>query len=214
MSPQEENELNYKYIFEAWKQSIEVQQHFNDICMRIRNYFITIISALFAFMGVVLSELDDPFFQVLTISVHTSVPLLLAIIAATYLFYFIDRHWYHRLLLGAVQNAIQIEQGLKKSIPGIELTGAIGEKSPLDVSQKGVGNFFLYRIARIFGSDPRVKSEKKIHSDAKISMFYKMVGAFFSLILIVTLAAGGIKTSGPGAEGIESSIRNEQQQDR
>ena len=198
------------YSFDAWKQSIEVQRHFNDMCMKIRNLYITVLSALIAFLGLILSELNDPFFRVGMFSVHTSLVLLFSIVAATYLFYFIDRHWYHRLLVGAVQNAIEIEKSLKDKIPGIQLTYLIGENSPLDVSEKTPGATALYWLARIFGSDRRVKKDKKIHSDAKISMFYKSVGIFFVVIFVAIAFGGGIKKADLITQADEQEIPSAQ----
>jgi hypothetical protein len=42
---------NLEYIIEAWKKSIDVQQHFNEICMKIRNFYISLVSALIALIG-------------------------------------------------------------------------------------------------------------------------------------------------------------------
>jgi hypothetical protein len=36
-----------RVLIEAWKQTIQVQQHFNDLELRIRNYAITLLGALF-----------------------------------------------------------------------------------------------------------------------------------------------------------------------
>ena len=45
-----------KQIIDAWKVAIEVQQHFNDIGMRIRGMFVTILLALFASIGFLLDK--------------------------------------------------------------------------------------------------------------------------------------------------------------
>ena len=41
---------------EIWKKIIDVQQHFNDIEMRIRNYALTIMGAFVAAIGFTLKE--------------------------------------------------------------------------------------------------------------------------------------------------------------
>src|ERR1700761_1590127 len=43
-------------IIDVWKAIVEVQQHFNDIEMRIRSMFVTIVLALFASMGFLLDK--------------------------------------------------------------------------------------------------------------------------------------------------------------
>jgi phosphoglycolate phosphatase-like HAD superfamily hydrolase len=45
-----------KEIIDVWKEVVEVQQHFNDVSMRIRGTFITILLALFAAMGFLLDK--------------------------------------------------------------------------------------------------------------------------------------------------------------
>ena len=182
-----------KLALETWKKSIEVQEHFNEICMKIRNFYITITSGLLALIGVIVSRATEPYFAVGLLEVHTAIPVILAIIMATVLFYFIDRHWYHRLLVGAVLNASKIEKEFGERIPGLNLTKSIGDQSPLDVSERGWGNGFWYYIGRAFGSDPRIKKDKKIHSDAKISIFYKSIFCTFIVILLVISLSGGIR---------------------
>src|SRR4051794_6049092 len=124
MSSSQSTPPNLDHTIEAWKKSIEVQQHFNEICMKIRNFYISFVSALLALIGVVLSRMTDPYFQIWHFQVNVGIPVLAAIVFATILFYFIDRHWYHRLLVGAVKNALDIENALTSEVPGIGLTKA------------------------------------------------------------------------------------------
>ena len=182
-------------VVEVWKKTVDVQQHFNEICMKIRNFYISLISALLALIGVISTRLSDPYFQIWHYQVSAALPVLAAIVLGTLLFYFIDRHWYHRLLVGAVQNARLIESDLTNQIPGISLTEAIGKNSPLDVSGRDPGSQFWYWLGRVFGSDPRVKADKMIHSDAKIAIFYKSVAWVFLIVFLVTAFSGGIHGS-------------------
>ena len=43
-----------KEVIDVWKEVVDVQQHFNDVSMRIRGMFVTILLALFAAMGFLL----------------------------------------------------------------------------------------------------------------------------------------------------------------
>lgn len=181
-----------KYTIEAWKQSVDVQQHFNEICMKIRNYYITVVTALLALIGVILSRVTDPFFAIGPWDVHTALPVLAAIVLASYLFYFIDRHWYHRLLLGAVRNALEIENHLDNSVTGIQLTTKIGDASPIDVSSWAPGSVLLWLLGVVFGADPRIRRDNMIHSDAKISIFYKSIAAMFAVLFVATALSGGV----------------------
>ena len=87
-----------KQIIEVWKTIVGVQQHFNDISMRIRSMFVTILLALFASIGFLVEKNLSLEIWVFNIRFSTLIPLFGII--GTYLFYFIDRYWYHRLLVG------------------------------------------------------------------------------------------------------------------
>jgi hypothetical protein len=102
---------------EAWKQTIEVQQHFNNIQLQIRNYAVTLLAALF---GVVAYALKEEVAYGLTLAV------LGAALVLCYAFYFMDRHWYHRFLVGAVKHGTFIED---RSPPEMGLTKAISAES-------------------------------------------------------------------------------------
>src|SRR4051812_33388913 len=100
-----------KQILEVWKIVVGVQQHFNDISMRIRSMFVTIILALFASIGFLWDKQLNLEIGNLNIKIATILPLFG--LFASMLVYFIDRYWYHRLLVGAVNHAIEIEKKYK-----------------------------------------------------------------------------------------------------
>jgi hypothetical protein len=178
MAPDEQ-----KNIIDVWKTIVDVQMHFNDIEMRIRSTFITLVLALCASVGF----LTDKKITVdgATIFFITFIPLLG--IVATYLFYFIDRHWYHRLLLGAVKHAIQIEKKHADTLPELSLSDAIGRESPVTLK-----NVISRSVATLVVSDQRYKKERVLHSDAKIEFFYKSIALLFILVFLVVLLFGGV----------------------
>jgi len=45
-----------KEIIDVWKEVVDVRQHFNDVGMRIRGMFVTILLALFASIGFLLDK--------------------------------------------------------------------------------------------------------------------------------------------------------------
>jgi hypothetical protein len=114
-----------KNIVEIWKTIIGVQMHFNDIEMRIRSIFITLVLALCASIGFLTDKKPAVVLGGITIFFVALVPLLGVV--ATYLFYFIDRHWYHRLLVGAVKHAIEIEKKHTETMPELALSDVIGK---------------------------------------------------------------------------------------
>ena len=93
-----DNNDRQKLTVEIWKTIVGVQQHFNDISMRIRSMFVTILLALFAAIGFLVDKRIT--LEVFGLKVQYATLLPLFGIVGTVLFYFIDRYWYHRLLVG------------------------------------------------------------------------------------------------------------------
>jgi hypothetical protein len=116
-------------IIEIWKTIVGVQMHFNDIGMRIRSMFVTILLALFASIGFLLDR--GLVLEIGRIDVQFATLIPLFGIFGALLFYFIDRYWYHRLLVGAVKHSLQnIEIKYKAELPELALSEAIGAESP------------------------------------------------------------------------------------
>jgi hypothetical protein len=149
---------NIQHVMEAWKKTIEVQQHFNDLELRIRNFAVTILGAAIGAVGLVKN--DVPAISVLGIF-KLSPPgwLLLAGLIAWIVFYFMDRWWYHRLLQGAVEHGRALEARLSQEVPGIGLTTDIGQASPFS----------------LFG--------KPIRSSNRLDLFYSII----ALVLVVMI---------------------------
>ncbi len=178
-----------KNIIEIWKTIIGVQMHFNDIEMRIRSIFITLVLALCASIGFLTDKKPAVAIGSITIFFVTFVPLLGVV--ATYLFYFIDRHWYHRLLVGAVKHAIEIEKRHVATIPELSLSDAIGRESPVPVRNLGTR-----LVAALVVSDLRYRRDRIFHSDAKIEFFYKSIVLLFCLVFLAVFLFGGILLKG------------------
>lgn len=143
---------------EIWKQVVGVQKHFNEIEMKIRSIAVTILGALLGAAGY--AQASEITFKIFDKEIYLSLGLILSGFFIWFAFYFMDRHWYHRLLMGSVNQGIKIEDGLEGRFPEITLTKAIGKESP-----------FL-----VFGKYP-------VHSNGKYRIFYWTVGA--ALLLVV-----------------------------
>jgi sterol desaturase/sphingolipid hydroxylase (fatty acid hydroxylase superfamily) len=83
--------------------------------MRIRSMFVTILLALFAAIGILYEKKFDLKIGHFNIKFAILVPLFG--VFGAFLFYFIDRYWYHRLLVGSVKHAISIETRYKNELP-------------------------------------------------------------------------------------------------
>ncbi|AXT27462.1 hypothetical protein D1823_13285 [Ruegeria sp. AD91A] len=113
---------------EIWKTVVSVQMHFNDLELRIRNFAILSLGATLTVAGyslrvgnnVVLMGKDVPFASI-ALTIGTIVWLC---------FWFMDRHWYHRLLLGSVYHGIDIETRYAKMRPSLSLSASIKKQSP------------------------------------------------------------------------------------
>lgn len=152
---------------EIWKKTIDVQMHFNELEMKIRNFAILVISAFVGGAGLALKEgmyIANP---------HLSLAAILLFAAAfiAVIFYFADRFWYHPLLIGSVTQGLFIEQSIvQQGFPEISLTKAIGDASGVN----------------LFGSGYKIRSKQKI------GVFYLLLAATF---VILGLAANTVSPS-------------------
>jgi hypothetical protein len=175
---------------DIWKKIVDVQQHFNDLEMRIRNFAITLLGVLFGAAGLSLSR--DITIQFGRLDVPVGVVLLLAALFTWAAFYFMDRHWYHRLLYGAVKHAEKVENAIKGQIPEIALTDSIRKESAI----KFLG--------------------LKVRSTGKIDLFYGVgAGAIVLTIAILLLTAeiapksGGGQAAKPGAASDQVEVEDQ-----
>ena len=122
-----DEEQAIKNGIEIWKKTVDVQQHFNDLEMCIRNFAITIVGALIAALGFTYQQgLETTAFG------HRFAAGLGLVVAAAFAwlsFFLMDRYWYHIFLRGAVTHAGKIEDQLKASVPNIDLGHTISEVS-------------------------------------------------------------------------------------
>ncbi len=174
-----------EHTIEIWKTIVEVQKHFNDISMRIRSMFVTILLGIFAAIGFLLNKELNLEFGSYDVQFATLVPLYGFFI--TYLFYFIDRYWYHRLLIGSVNHAIEIETKYMEVLPELSLSSAIGKESPYKPS------CLVWCCAKlVFVRHEKFLSEGKLHSVGKIEFFYKSVMAVLLVTAVLVGVFGGI----------------------
>lgn len=137
-------------ILSMWSQAVTVQQHFNDIALKIRNLTLTAFTFIVAALGYVIKE--NIVFHIWSCNVKalTIFSFLGAVIIA--MFFFMDKFWYHRFLRGAVTQAMSIEKKWGKLIPEIRLSTAIGAASNfkvLGISMQSSKRFLFFYIPLI-----------------------------------------------------------------
>jgi hypothetical protein len=123
------------------------------------------------------------------ITVTPIVPISLSIILVTGLFYFVDRYWYHRLLLGAVDQGAEIEKRWANIIPEMGMGAKISERSAIDINHRPL----VASFARLFVSDKKLREKGTLHSDAKIEIFYKPIGWFALVVFVAAIFFGGLE---------------------
>lgn len=162
------------FLIELWKQTVAVQQHFNDLSWRIRGLAlsaltITLGAAAVAAQKAVLVDLYGYSTALSALLTLTGLILWLS-------FFYVDLRWYHPLLRGSVKHGDDLEKALRAYIPEAGLTGTISEVSPYR-------GFNLLTFKRI-----------SVHSGMKLRRFYVAIAV---LLIILTAAL----QSGVGADG-------------
>lgn len=145
---------------EIWKKIVDVQQHFNDLELRIRNFALVVTGAFLGLGGYAIKDGG-----VIALFGHEISIAGLVVFSATlplFAFYFMDRLWYHRLLDGSVQAGIDAENALRALGYTVDLGSRILEASP----------FKLWLTGRC------------VHSKTKMDIFYGML-----LLTLLAVAA-------------------------
>lgn len=168
---------------EMWKQTTQVQQHFNDIEWRIRGLALT--AATFAIGAAAVAAKDGA-------SWVAPVVLLIGLLL-WYAFYFVDRFWYHPLLKAAVSQGHKIEDHIAEYMPGADLARTISAGSP--VPKPGVIKVLSLGKGR----------DAELHSDHKLVWFYRLGG------LALIAAAIGLTVQAVASGGSENGDKPDEQ---
>lgn len=180
-----------KNIIDIWKTIVEVQQHFNDIEMRIRSVLVSLVLASGAAFGFLIDK--NSMIEIGEVKIQYALLVPIFGIIGTFLFYFMDRHWYHRLLLGSVKHGLEIEKKYAAELPELALTDAIGRESPVKVR-----GWLTQKIANLVVSNDFYKKNKILRSDSKIEFFYKSIVLLFTFVFAMTLLFGGMLINNKG----------------
>ena len=157
-----EDEL--KNVLEVWKKTVDVQQHFNDLEMRIRNFAVTIVGVLIAAVGFTYQQSLET--TLLGFRFAAGLGLVIAAAIVWLGFFLMDRFWYHILLKGAVKHASMIEKKYKDRLPFIGLGGTISEVS---------GSVKIWGVT--------------MNSDKRLTNFYRLGFAMLGVIFLSLLFA-------------------------
>ncbi|WP_459061918.1 hypothetical protein [Stenotrophomonas sp. PSU-St15] len=175
------DELNAK--IEIWKKIVDVQQHFNDLELRIRNFALIVTGAFLGLGGYAIKDGGSTHLGGMDVS--TASIIIGASLIPLCAFYLMDRLWYHRLLDGAVSAGVEAERQLNSDHQLKDGTTMSGISVNLGQSIKEKSPFRLW----IFGG--------MIHSRHKMDGFYGLLGVAI-IALTITLASA---TSSPKSRG-------------
>jgi hypothetical protein len=153
---------------EIWKKIVDVQQHFNDLGLRIRNFALIVTGAFLGLGGYAIK--DAGVVKVFGLEVSIAGLVVVSAIFPLAAFFFMDRLWYHRLLDGSVYAGIEAETALKELGYKVDLGSKIKEHSP----------FTLW-----------FTKKKMIRSATKMDLFYAILAG--SLLLVAGFLGFGIR---------------------
>ncbi|MCC4863320.1 SH3 domain-containing protein [Vibrio splendidus] len=114
-------------LLDYWKQTSNVQQHFNDVSMKLRNFAVVVFSGFLTGVGLAIHK--NISINIFQYEVSAGVLFALAGMIATQLIHFMDTYWYHVFLKGAVVTSSSIEQEIKRILGVKELSDGISSSS-------------------------------------------------------------------------------------
>jgi len=151
------------HMLEAWKKTVDVQQHFNQIEMDIRKTAVTVIVAVIGAAGFA----SDRGMQMVLLGFTINIAFLIIVAGMVALgaFFWMDFFQYHKLLRGAVDHGMSLEKALSaRGIP-VSLTDTIGKFSPVMIRGR------------------------KFRSDDKIKLFYQAIAVVLGLFAFGALCS-------------------------
>lgn len=114
-------------LIEYWKQTSNVQQHFNDVSMKLRNFAVVVFSGFLTGVGLAIHK--NVSMSIIGYDISAGVLFAIAGLIATQLIHFMDTYWYHVFLKGAVSTSSSIEREIKEILDIEELTEGISSSS-------------------------------------------------------------------------------------
>lgn len=150
---------------EIWKKIVDVQQHFNDLELRIRNFALIVTGAFIGLGGYAIK--DGGFAELLGIRVSVAGLVVFCSLLPLVAFYLMDRLWYHRLLEGSAKAAGPVEARLRELGCTVDLAAEITKASPFEIRGH------------------------KFHSKHKMDWFYRIIA--LGIFLLSVILAFGVK---------------------
>lgn len=120
----DDNEINR--IIDVWKATIDVQKHFNDLCLKIRQLAIASLGLFLGSYGYLIKNSED-IESILLKPESIAISIFSSFIWTAF---FINDFWgFHKFLVGSVKHGVSIEEKYKELLPEICLSEKIKQES-------------------------------------------------------------------------------------
>lgn len=124
MQGEKEKKVNADHLIKVWEKVIDLQMHFNEMCMNLRRTAISVLGVMLA-----AGALSFRFGGIIKIG-NNEISIAFIFVAIAFLvwvsFYLMDRYWYHQLLRSTVSYAESLQASAEHA----------GLTFDLDVSKK------------------------------------------------------------------------------
>lgn len=107
-----------KIILEEWKTVINTQMHFNEMIMRARTTGVSVVVAVYGAAALAYGQYPERFITMGNIGFHVSTAIIVFGLLLLIGIFCIDRFYYFRLLLGAVERGEEIDKAFNNRIIG------------------------------------------------------------------------------------------------
>lgn len=107
-----------KIILEEWKTVIKTQMHFNEMIMRARTTGISVVVAVYGAAALAYGQYPARFITMGNVEFHVSTAIIIFGLLLLIGIFCIDRFYYFRLLLGAVERGEEIDKAFNDRIIG------------------------------------------------------------------------------------------------
>lgn len=193
-------EEKLKIYVDLWKQTVEVQKHFNDIELRVRGLALTALTFTLGAAAIAIKDGTG----VVVFGVHVQLAAVILFLGAVLwlAFYFVDGVWYHRLLLGSVIHGHELEAKIAESL---DLGGADGKVGLTD--QISITSPYPLRIGL-----RRFSATWNIHSSTKLKMFYWFVAAMLLIFGLISLSVDKSERSAQSGSALAGAVMDDGRQ--
>lgn len=140
---------NLDQQLQIWEKTVDVQMHFNDLCLKVRSFAVSILGVLLG--GAAISYRFGGNISLFNFQFHIAAVFVSISIVVWLAFFSMDRYWYHELLRGAVQHGRSIEDALKDQVPAITLAASIRNASHASLNKNAASklNWFYITILSV-----------------------------------------------------------------